>query len=475
MSHSQHEILAMCNANKVDAKKCIKKCIQTMSAWTDADLGCVDLILPIIEKLTYGLYALRNGNNSTKIAADELKDTINHMCTIINRYENDLNDSHINILTDAWDILSLVISIEINKDAEKVLEFIINDNDSVLFTKLSTLMVKCFKKCTINSGTKTILLTQRCIGFGVIFCKMDTKRQILLGQTPELIKITTKLLDSRFNSDFVINVFPFLNNLLGRSMDEDSFNSLEFLKSGGYIRMQTLFLMYCGDSDLSRPCYSEAVQFKTVSFFSTVFSMLQRLIIKNLYEFNESNMKESVVNDIAEIIHAFVTKPSLNPKVGYALLLFYTGFNGALLINDSEYTTKLLENFNLYSQNNNETPTPIVNLIARVARNPNYASLEDKLLDCIVNVGIRCPEVHKIYDEQECGRYWNARADIEPLVDVVVCAYPICGNGTVFGNAKCLKLCNGCKQVSYCSKDHQRLDWKSHKSACLTAQTASTS
>lgn len=28
------------------------------------------------------------------------------------------------------------------------------------------------------------------------------------------------------------------------------------------------------------------------------------------------------------------------------------------------------------------------------------------------------------------------------------------------------KICSGCKKVSYCSVEHQKKDWKSHKSSC---------
>jgi hypothetical protein len=27
--------------------------------------------------------------------------------------------------------------------------------------------------------------------------------------------------------------------------------------------------------------------------------------------------------------------------------------------------------------------------------------------------------------------------------------------------------CSACKQVTYCSKDHQKQDWKNHKSSCI--------
>lgn len=33
-----------------------------------------------------------------------------------------------------------------------------------------------------------------------------------------------------------------------------------------------------------------------------------------------------------------------------------------------------------------------------------------------------------------------------------------------------LKLCTGCYEIRYCSKEHQKLDWKEHKLQCKTCK-----
>jgi FKBP-type peptidyl-prolyl cis-trans isomerase len=35
-----------------------------------------------------------------------------------------------------------------------------------------------------------------------------------------------------------------------------------------------------------------------------------------------------------------------------------------------------------------------------------------------------------------------------------------------------IQICSACKQVSYCSKDHQKQDWPDHKRLCLEAREA---
>ncbi len=43
-----------------------------------------------------------------------------------------------------------------------------------------------------------------------------------------------------------------------------------------------------------------------------------------------------------------------------------------------------------------------------------------------------------------------------------ICFLPSCDNT----NFNQLKLCNGCRVISYCSKHCQKLDWKRHRSWC---------
>ena len=59
-----------------------------------------------------------------------------------------------------------------------------------------------------------------------------------------------------------------------------------------------------------------------------------------------------------------------------------------------------------------------------------------------------------------CG---DATSAVTPRT-AACCALPGCGA------QRSLKLCAGCQAVKYCSKDHQKADWKRHKHDCKNAQ-----
>ncbi len=47
------------------------------------------------------------------------------------------------------------------------------------------------------------------------------------------------------------------------------------------------------------------------------------------------------------------------------------------------------------------------------------------------------------------------------------CAYPKCESATVE-----LKNCAACREVQYCTKEHQKNDWKRHKADCLSSKVS---
>eukprot|EP00026_Physarum_polycephalum_P019372 Phypoly_transcript_21352.p1 GENE.Phypoly_transcript_21352~~Phypoly_transcript_21352.p1 ORF type:complete len:164 (+),score=30.99 Phypoly_transcript_21352:32-493(+) len=42
------------------------------------------------------------------------------------------------------------------------------------------------------------------------------------------------------------------------------------------------------------------------------------------------------------------------------------------------------------------------------------------------------------------------------------------------GSTQNLQVCSGCKGIFYCSKEHQKSDWKAHKPLCTKIQQAAT-
>lgn len=80
----------------------------------------------------------------------------------------------------------------------------------------------------------------------------------------------------------------------------------------------------------------------------------------------------------------------------------------------------------------------------------------------------RCqlPRENTHYPSEPCPETESANSDLTPeKFGISLCA--VCGVKGPFS-------CSQCKKVHYCSKEHQRLDWKgSHKQACKTGQQSS--
>lgn len=47
----------------------------------------------------------------------------------------------------------------------------------------------------------------------------------------------------------------------------------------------------------------------------------------------------------------------------------------------------------------------------------------------------------------------------------------ICEKSTEIKNTSTLLMCNKCKLIFYCGKEHQKIDWKYHKHFCRTIST----
>jgi hypothetical protein len=51
-------------------------------------------------------------------------------------------------------------------------------------------------------------------------------------------------------------------------------------------------------------------------------------------------------------------------------------------------------------------------------------------------------------------------AGAEARVEAIVC--------TVCGKIEGVRKCGRCKAVTYCGKDHQKADWKTHRGVCMS-------
>ena len=81
------------------------------------------------------------------------------MLQILEITKSNFNDNIDSPPKTVWDILSCLINFRINKDCEKVFDFIICDNEGFLFRKLSRLMVQFIEKFVTMDNKDTCLVT----------------------------------------------------------------------------------------------------------------------------------------------------------------------------------------------------------------------------------------------------------------------------------------------------------------------------
>ncbi|CZR64422.1 uncharacterized protein PAC_14320 [Phialocephala subalpina] len=103
------------------------------------------------------------------------------------------------------------------------------------------------------------------------------------------------------------------------------------------------------------------------------------------------------------------------------------------------------------------------------AKPPSSTQSTSKLRIICQQPGSLCNNCRKVayYSKAHQREHWKTHKSeckssqdvvAEPAVELAELSYAVYGNSG--------KLCTGCNTVEYCRKEHQRLVWKNHKSAC---------
>lgn len=441
-----------------DASRVIQSSLETIADW-DKDEPIYSVI-PAIEELAFSLNVIRSGEKSVKIRKTDVKTPLKKLKLLLIKLESivDFDDERCNLIMDC---LAGIININLNSESNGILEHIIGE--SAWYDYITRWMVRCMAHCAEAPSAKMFETTEKCLHFGIQFCRSNSIRQMMFAHTPGMVQAAVELLDVKHPGPFIGSLLTLFINLLGRSINEDPHGPKVFIESGGYERVQAVFYHYCAIIG----AYPSDMEMRCLGAFASANAALDELARNQSFEITDALINESVVAKNARIVFQYLSKTSVDSNLcNMAIVL---ALNLAQVIQrkpgDVSALLELLFLF-FHSSSSGNSGTPLVLQLIRLSRHPNFAPLSEQIWDVIGIVGATCPNVDALVD-QELDKTFNCRADIE-VAEMKTCSYPGCAIGSLLGekNASKLRLCSGCLQVRYCSKEHQQAHWKAHKSMC---------
>jgi hypothetical protein len=264
---------------------------------------------------------------------------------------------------------------------------------------------------------------------------------------------------------FMSSALTLFINLLGRSINEDTHGPKVFIEAGGYERVQSLLHYYCAIPG----AYSSDLEMRALGAFAAANASLNILSKKDSFEITDNLVNETVVTKNARIVFQYLSKTNVESNLCNMAIVSTLNLTQVIQQKSGNNANSLLEILFLFfhSCSSGNSGTPLVLQLIRLSRHPNFAPMSEQIWDVIGAVGAVCPKIDELVD-QELDKSYNCRSDIK-VADMKTCSYPGCGVSSLLSATKGttkLRLCSGCLQVRYCSKEHQQGHWKQHKSVC---------
>lgn len=441
-----------------DASRVIQSSLDEIGNWEKEEPTFN--IIPAIEELAFSLNAVRVAEKAIKIRLGSVKTPFKKLKLVLTKLEEivKFDDERCNLIMDC---ISGIINLNLNSESGSILEHIICD--SVWYDYITGWIIRCMKQCSETPSKLLYETTEKCIYFGIQFCRSNLIRQMMFAHTPGLIQTAVELLDMKHPASFIGSTLTMFINLLGRSVHEDTHGPSVFMAAGGYERMQGLLYHYCAILG----AYPLDIEMRCLGAFAAANAALNALTRKDSFEITDNMINETMVGKNARIVFQYLSKTNVESSLCNMAIVLTLNLGQAIQQKRGN-VTPLLEKLFLFfhSSSSGNSGTPLILQLIRLSRHPNFAPISEQIWDVIGAVGAVCPRIDKLVD-QELDKGFNCRSDIE-VADVKTCAYPGCGVGTLLGDKGMtkLRLCSGCLQVRYCSKEHQQGHWKAHKALC---------
>jgi hypothetical protein len=465
---------------KAAAKSKLKICLnvyQTCSA---------EQSVAVLDNILICLMSISHSGHSTSIAGPAVDACVQKLALVL---EHDLAPRAV---TTAWRIMVHLINHQTNSSASAYNLLSAISADEALRSRLHCAAAK-------HLALSTAFITYHppadaCLSYLGAFSAADGARQIILGQTPDLIKFLVATCTT-FKSHLVSQgIFSTLTNLLGRSVLTDTHNAVEFFNVGGFAAVQKsckgqveLFLE-CVLASNSRECEELRTLCRVFTVLRTMYDIYRRVqshlppgtitqvqspLPPGAITLVQSDTIVScdTVLELAQHLHKVLSRSQypelLKPVV--MCVISAVDFLRARPVEDS-LKVATVERFLLYASSASMSDCIMVWVVkwSRSAIFSKHQQLFGEFFGICANLSPR----FQAAAESELSRSYNfptATPTVTVSDDYRHCNYPSCGvcSDTTLQGPRSLKKCSHCESVSYCGREHQKADWKAHKKDCV--------
>ncbi|KAJ1434350.1 hypothetical protein B484DRAFT_446685 [Ochromonadaceae sp. CCMP2298] len=415
----------------------------------------------VLDTILCCLFSIQYSGHSTNIAGADVDACIRKLADIL---EHDLKAR---AGTTAWRIMAMLVDHQVNSSASAYNLLSAISADEALHSRLHRAAAKHLLLSTQFATYFPVV--DSCLSYLGAFSSADGPRQIILGQTPDLIKYIVAA-SATFKSHAISQgIFTTLTNLLGRCVQTDTRNAVEFFKVGGFAVVQKACLGHVQIflevvlTSRNRECE----ELKTLAY---VFAVLRAMC--DIYPRMKSDlplpggpMDCDVVLALAEHLHKALSR-SQYPELVKPVVLCVIGAVDFLRARP-EHPAVILATVDRFLLNVNASDCIMVWMV-RWSKSPTFS-------DCAQFLGQFLGECAQFSPRFRAAVEGELRSDNSRTASAHRgdnyrhCNYPSCmvSSDTTMSGASSLKRCVQCEVVSYCGREHQKADWKAHKKNCV--------